>query len=308
MIVTHVLEPFPEDPRPVVLTIGNFDGVHLGHASILQHVATLAKKDDLPSIVLTFLNHPSTILRPNHPMFLLTTAPHKLQLLRSFGIDRVIMLPFTKEFSEQSAEQFLRDVHSKIPFRSLILGHDAKIGNDRQGNTPLLHRLAHELHFNLEFLPPVACAGEPISSSKIRKAISNEELDTAHKLLGRKYSVVGPVIHGEGNGHKLGYPTLNIDMQDIACPPFGVYIVTVKIGAHTYPGVANIGFAPTVRHDHIPLLEVHLLNHAENLYGQTVEVTFESFLRPERVFESLPLLQETIGQDVKAAKKYFHIP
>lgn len=304
MKVFESLEEIVRPFQPIILSIGNFDGVHLGHQLILKRVNTLARQDQIPSLVITFKNHPSTILRPNHPIPLLTAFPQKLYLLEEIGIDYVLALEFTKSLSKQSAEQFLRNIHAKLPFRRLILGQNAKLGNDQQGEGPLLVSLASELHFSTEFLFPEMCEQLPISSSRIRQAIQNEDLVGAKNCLGRNYSIYGKVLAGQGAGKRLGYPTANLTLKGLCYPPFGVYVVRVKTRNELFPGVANLGFAPTVRHDHIPLLETHLLDGSTD-YGEWIEVIFEEFLRPERSFGSLKELQEQIGKDVESAREYF---
>lgn len=299
------LDHLPDFIKPVFLTIGNFDGVHLGHQTILKSLQEGAAKELLHSCVITFSNHPSQVLRPNHPIPLLTSKEHKLKLLQAIGIDHVLMLDFDLAFSQQSAEAFLTKVHTLCPFRRLILGANAKLGNDRQGNTPLMQTIAQQKHFTLEFLPLEAVSKEPITSSRIREAIQCAELEKAAKLLGRKYSIMGEVIHGKGEGHKLGYPTLNLSLDGLCHPPLGVYPVTVLHGKTAYQGVANVGIAPTIRTDHIPLLEIHLLNENINLYGETIEVIFEDFFRPERTFATKAELTAQIAADVEQAKTFF---
>jgi riboflavin kinase/FMN adenylyltransferase len=299
----HELEPI----KPVFLTIGNFDGVHLGHQTILKNLQVSAALEQLPSCVITFSNHPSQILRPNHPIPLLTSREHKLKLLENLGVDIVFMLDFTLPFSQQSAESFLRNVHQVSTFRRLILGADAKLGNDRQGDTPLLHELGRQLHFSLDFLPLETAIEEPITSSRIRSAVQNADLATAAKLLGRKFSIMGNVMHGRREGHKLGYPTLNLGLEGMCHPPLGVYAVRVLHNDKTYPAVANLGIAPTVRNDHVPLLEVHLLDQKMDLYDQSIEVVFEELFRPERAFASTDELVAQIENDVQQAKAFFKL-
>lgn len=301
------LDHLPEFIKPVFLTIGNFDGVHLGHRTILKSLKEGAAQEQLHSCVITFSNHPSSILRPNHPQALLTSKEHKLRLLEKIGIDHVIVLDFTLTFSQSSAEAFLTKLHSLCPFRRLILGANAKLGNDRQGNTPLMQTIAQNQHFSLEFLPLESSDEEPITSSRIRSAIQCAELEKAAKLLGRKYSILGEVLHGRGEGHTLGYPTLNLSLEGLCHPPLGVYPVTVIHKRTVYQGVANVGIAPTVRSDHIPLLEVYLLDENVELYGQIVEVTFEDFFRPERAYGTKEELVAQIAADVDQAKAFFNL-
>lgn len=287
---------------PCILTLGNFDGVHLGHQYLLDKAKERARQMKLKLGVVTFKNHPSTILRPNHPTLLLTSPEHKLALLEKQGVDFVLSLPFTMEVSKLSAEAFLGSLHEKLPFRTLILGFNALLGNDRLGNVPELLRVGQKHHFNIEFLDPYLVDNEPISSSKIRTSVQTDDLDLAEKLLGRKFSVFSPVMNDTLQETITGFKTAHIDMKGLICPPYGVYAITAITKAFTSKGIANIGFAPTFRHDHHPLLEVHLFHDPVQLKGQWMEVVFEVFLRPEQVFTSTDALKEQITKDIAQAK------
>jgi riboflavin kinase / FMN adenylyltransferase len=311
MKILHSLEKPADLSQPVILTIGNFDGVHLGHQAILNAVKTKGEIEKLPCALITFENHPSTILRPNHPIPLLTSIDHKLKLFQDLNIAIAIILNFTLPFSQQSAETFLKSVYRALPFRELILGHDAKLGNDRQGDSPVIHELARQLHFLLSFLPAVTSNGEAISSSRIRRAIQTADLKEGEKLLGRPYSVVGKALTSVGEAGAV-----HLSLKNLCAPPFGVYTVQLKTdagagvsaSARTFPAIANVGVAPTVRHDHEPLLELHVLHPHPDFYGQIVEVTFLEFLRPEEIFPSRDALKEQIAKDISQAKTYFKIP
>lgn len=220
MKIYESLESLPELPSPVILTIGQFDGVHLGHQKILMQVRDLAHIDSIPSTIFTFKNHPSKILHPNHPVSLLTTFAQKMELIEKLGIDIVIAVEFTKIFSEQYAETFLKKLLNKLVFRRLILGYDAKIGHDRQGKTPLMHELSQKLHFQLEFLDPVLLHGQPISSSRIRQAIHEADFALAEECLGRLYIVEGV--------SKIESPQIfSVNLPDICLPAQGIYNVMV---------------------------------------------------------------------------------
>lgn len=287
-----------------VLTLGNFDGVHLGHKAILKRVVELSNFHHFSPSVITFKNHPSALFKPNHVVSLLTSPEHKVKLLEETGVERIFMLEFDQQFANQSAEEFLTHVMNVNPFRYLVLGYDAKIGKDRQGDGELIHSLSKKMHFIVEYLAPYAVdTGEIVSSSLIRKCVQENDLKKAEKLLGRPYSILAPVSPGLGKGKRIGFPTANVEIAALCHPAFGVYAVTVVLGEKRFPGVANLGFAPTVRSDHKPLLEVHLFDMNENIYGQYVEVIFHELIRPEKRFEDIENLKKQITEDIGCAKK-----
>lgn len=295
------LESLPEN-LACILTLGNFDGVHLGHKYILERAKDRARQMKLPVGVITFENHPSSVLRPNHPVLLLSSQLHKLALLKEQNVDFVLSLPFTEELSKMSAEAFLGSLHEKLPFRTLILGFNALLGNDRLGNVPELLRIGQKHHFTVEYLDPYLIDNEPVSSTKIRSLVQTDDLERAEKLLGRKFSVYGPILNDTMQETITGCKTAHIDMKGHLCPPYGVYAITAVTESFTSKGIANLGLAPTFRHDHHPLLEVHLFHEPVQLKGQWVEVIFDVFLRPEQVFHDLEALKEQIAKDIAQAK------
>lgn len=292
----------PVCEKPFFLTIGNFDGVHLGHQALLKALQENARKDQVLSSVITFSNHPSTVLQPNHRKPLILSKEHKINLLDKIGIDYVFMVEFTLPFSHQSAEEFLRKIHALCPFRRLILGQNAKLGNDRQGDSPLMHRLANELHYTLDFLPLESLTSEPISSSRIRAAIQNAEFLKAKALLGRRYSIVGKAIHGKEHTTKSGYSTLNFSLKGLCHPPPGIYAVNVLYSQQIYQAVAVLSLASHDRMDLIPQLEIYLMNRNLDLYDQTFEIIFEEFIRPERIFRTQEELNSQFSKDMEQAK------
>ena len=195
-VLTTLDQYLAEGVQPAVLTVGNFDGVHLGHQSILKKVVELSQSRHLLSSVITFKNHPISVLRPHYPLHLLTTPEHKLKLLEALGIDIAFVLEFDQALSEQSALAFLTQAKKAIPFRYLILGYDFKLGKDRQGDQVYIRELASEMHFSVDYLKPFCIDGQPVSSSFIRKCVQEDDLETAHKLLGRPYSIYTQVQDG----------------------------------------------------------------------------------------------------------------
>jgi len=305
MRIVHSLEEIPGFSSPIVLSIGNFDGLHIGHQAVLNHLLKKTKDQHAISAVLTFSNHPSTVLRPSHPTSLLCSIPHKMHLLSQTGIDLTILLPFTTSFSEQTAETFLRTIRQVLPFRFLILGSDAHMGKNRDGDRETVTSLSHSFGFSVEYLSDCYYHGERISSSLIRHHIQKGDFSHAAALLGRPYTIYGPVLKGQGKGASLGFPTANLAVENLCLPPLGVYAVEVSVGGKEHRGIANLGFAPTMRQEASPLLEVHLFEHHEMLYEQTIDVRFLRFIRPERRFHSLEELKNQIALDVTEAKRSF---
>lgn len=300
-IITSLTDKIP-DLKPAILTVGNFDGIHLGHRAVLERLGILAKNQNGHSVVLTFSNHPSEVLRPGEKVLRLCTPKHKLRLLEELGIDAVILLVFSKEFSEQTAELFLKKLHDAIQFQHLVLGHDAVMGKDRQGNPQKIRDLAKKNHFQVEYISPVEIEGIPVSSSLIRQFVQKGEFASAEKMLGRKFSIYSTVETGGGKGKSIGFPTANIETEGLCLPPMGVYAVKVRYAGRELSGVANLGYAPTVRHDHKAILEVHLFEHDADIYGEEVEVIFYHFIREEKKFPNLEHLKHQIEHDIKTAK------
>lgn len=299
-IITDITQ-FPK--HPVVLTIGNFDGVHKGHQSVLNRLKQVAADRHEYKAAITFNNHPSQVLRPAQPVKLITTLSHRLKLFRDQHLDYLLLLEFTKEFSQQSAEDFLRKMKSYIAFSHLILGHDAALGRDRQGDPGTITKLSKELGFTVEYIDEWMANGTQVSSSVIRRCVQEGDFLKIEQLLGRPYSIMGEVVHGEKQGKKLGYPTANLDVSQLCLPPLGVYAVTMNYQNKILKGVANLGIAPTMRSNPVPVLEVHLFQPKDNLYGEQVEVYFQGYIRPEKKFESPEQLKAAIADDVKTAHR-----
>lgn len=298
MRIVEELEAIGPIDHPTALTIGFFDGVHLGHQAIIH-----ALKKVGTAACITFSNHPSGVL--DKPKPLITTPEQKARLLHRAGVDLLIMLPFTKELSLLTPRQFLIEIQKNLPFDELILGYDAHIGHKRSGTPVVMKRLAKELGFKLTYLPPTKLGQEPISSSRVRTAIHQGNLKEIEALLGRPLSYLSTITRGRRVGEELGYPTANLEVEGSLTPPYGVYAVTLTKDKETYSGVANLGVAPTMRKERRPLLEVHLFNFHEELYDSEVEVTLHHFLRPEIKFNSTEKLRQQIAADVAAAEDYF---
>jgi riboflavin kinase / FMN adenylyltransferase len=304
MKVLPSLQAFQKRDRPVALTIGNFDGVHRGHLALIRRLKEVAQGLHGDDIVFSFNNHPVEVLRPGHHVARLCTPEHKIQLLQNAQVGTLVLATFDKAFAEQTPEQFMESLCSRCKLGALLLGHDAHIGKDRSGDRSVMEKLAAHHGVQLEYIPQLSVDGNPVSSSQIRALIGQGALDEASQLLGRPYSIYTTTRVGLGLGKKIGFPTLNMDVEGLCLPPLGVYAVLVRIEDTFLEGVANLGVAPTVRKDNRPLLEVHLLQYHEKIdLTQGLEVIFRAYIRPEMQFHSIADLQSQIAQDVQTARR-----
>ncbi len=284
------------------ISVGNFDGVHLGHQAILKRLKEAVLPDG-ESVVITFSNHPAEILRPEEKPLLLCSLQHRLKIIEELGIDTVAVLTFTKEFSQQTADKFLLDIASRLPFTHLILGPDARMGKDRTGDKKLLLELAKKLQFHLEFLEKYTINDQRVSSTHIRAFVRQGNLIEASKMLGRDFSVYQPVKSGQGIGKKIGFPTINCAVDGLCLPPLGVYAVRIRYEGRLIDGVANLGMAPTVRQDAKTILEAHLFDDSINILdGTWVEIILIQYIRPEHRFNSLEELKMQIDNDTQTAQ------
>lgn len=301
MQILEQLEEYTQPRNPVVLTIGNFDGMHRGHCAVLRHARSLAGQEG-ELIVLTFRNHPSEILRPEQPTLLLNTLAHKLLLLEELGVNRTILLSFTRYLAQHSAASFIESIRQFIPFSHLVLGHDATLGRDRQGDRETMHALGNQWGFTVHYLDEYRFEGQLVSSTQIRNLLQQGNLKQVEILLNRPYSIYASVSCGIGKGKQIGFPTANLDVSGLCLPPLGVYAIEAIKNSHSIFGIANLGIAPTVRTDGKTILEVHLFDEKEQLYGEYLEVIFKQFIRPEKKFQNLKELQQQIHFDIEFVK------
>jgi riboflavin kinase / FMN adenylyltransferase len=324
-IITH-LESFPESEKDsLVLALGNFDGLHLGHQKLLNHVIQEARKGEARAGILTFQEHPQQVLHPDARPPLLTSVDHKLFLLEEFGIDFCFLLHFTENISRMEPRAFVREIlMDRLHIREVCLGYNARFGRDRKGDTRLMKRLAEEFGFQFTEIGPVEVRGEVVSSSRIRRLIGAGRFGEARDCLGRPFSVVGKVVRGAGRGRQLGYPTANLEVEGEVLPPYGIYPVKVRVltfrkitdpageilefsGASPgswLEGVLSYGFRPTFEKDAIQAVaEVLVMDFEGDLVGKTLEVIFYPRLREEIVFKNPESLKEQIAKDVVEAKK-----
>jgi len=297
----------------LVLTLGSFDGVHLGHQRILAELMRVAQKngkidsENTPgtTAVMTFRPHPREFFSAKHAPNLLTTEQKKLELLDQSGVDVVFILPFDEKIAHLDPSVFVEEIIvGACHARALVIGHDFHFGRDAQGNYDLLCETGTRLGFQVMQVPPFIIQGERVSSTAIRERLLEGDLDKAETFLGRKYSVRGEVIEGRGIGVSLGFPTANILPHHSAVPAQGVYAAEILINGRCYPGAVNIGIAPTLKNEGT-IIEAFLINFDENIRGRTIEVVFHKRLRPEKKFPSPEALAEAIHRDVETIRTYF---
>jgi riboflavin kinase/FMN adenylyltransferase len=256
-------------------------------------------------VVVTFDPHPEKILRPEKAPHLLTATPHKIALIRTLGVRHLLIIPFNKQFAATEPEAFAQELarHSK-PLREICVGHEWSFGKNRRGNLELLTQLGAKFDFNVVGIPPVKVNGEIVSSTAIRRAVEAGDLEKAATMLGREYTILGTVVHGDDLGKKIGFPTANLSAHSEKFPPNGVYFAEAKLDGVVYPGVANLGYRPTVssgKSDRI--LEIHLLDFDHDIYGKDLEMRFVRYLRPEAKFENVDALVRQIERDAQKARE-----
>jgi riboflavin kinase/FMN adenylyltransferase len=297
-----------ELPHGGVATIGNFDGVHRGQRAILDLVMARAGELGVPAVVVTFDPHPLTVLSPERAPVPLTTPKQKEALLAETGVSNMLVVRFTPEFSRVPARQFVREfLHQKLALQEVYVGEDFVFGHQREGNLELLREMGGELGFAAHGVPEVAWGGERISSTRIRRALSEGKTAEAAEMLGRPYSIAGTIARGDRMGQKLGWPTINVASENKLLPADGVYACRVYFPSYpaTFDGVTNIGTRPTVYENYQRVVESHILDFKANVYGQRVEVQFHKRLREERIFPTVMDLSAQIGRDVEATREYF---
>lgn len=298
----EVTEVFPTP----ILTMGNFDGVHFGHQQIFQLVRERAQHLQGTSMVSTFDPHPQKVLFPDREFFLINHIEEKIEILRQIGIDVLVCMKFTRAFSQQNPEDFVREVLvNTLHVHEIYVGYDSRFGQHQQGDPEALIRWGQIYGFGVTIIPPINKDGIIVSSTKIRQLIRQGNVEEAGRLLNRPYAIDGHVIPGARRGSTiLGYPTANLEILHELIPQRGVYICQVLWKELSYPAVVNIGVNPTFHHQHTSV-EVHLLDFQGNLYGERLKVIFLKRIRDEISFPDHKALAAQIAQDVWAAKVYF---
>jgi riboflavin kinase / FMN adenylyltransferase len=292
--------------RPTVLTLGVFDGLHLGHQLVMRTVVERARELGAVPTVITFDPHPRAVLHPESAPPLLQTLDQKVEGFGVLGIEQTIVIAFTKEFSLIRAEDFLRDaVKERLQAKEVYLGRGFAFGHNREGNIDLLKRVSTELGFFADEVPEVRLRGQRVSSSKIRKLLAEGNVNLARRMLGRPYGVEGRIEHGSERGHQLGFPTANLHPRNRVIPKNGVYVTGTLIEGQWRRSVTNVGLRPTFGAETEPSVETFVMNWAGDLYGDVLRVRFLQRLRDERKFGSLDELKEQINRDVSRAEAYF---
>lgn len=290
-----------------VLTIGNFDGVHLGHRALLDELKGKARELGLPATVLTFEPHPRELFAPDQAPARLSSLRDKIELLAEAGIDRVHVCRFDRKLAGLTADEFIdRILVRGLAVKHLIIGDDFRFGKARGGDFPLLQRAGAERGFVVEAMHTVSCDDVRVSSSAVREALATGNIERAEALLGRPFVIAGRVMGGRRIGRSIGFPTANIQVRRKRLPLSGVFAVTVLgLGDKALPGAANIGVRPTLAEGLQPVLEVHLLDFDGDIYGRHVDVNFLHKLRDEAKFDSLDALKQQIARDVADIRAYF---
>lgn len=291
-------------PPPSVISPGNHDGVHLGHRALISAACQQAAPRGHRVVVLTFDPHPARVLAPEHAPPLLTTHARRAELLRGAGADAVVVQPFDSELASWSPERFVEELLvGRLGARGLVVGPDFRFGRKRAGDVDTLRRLGSRHGFDVVEVPPVTRDGEPVSSSNVRRALQEGDVERAAAMLGRFHDLDGVVIKGDQRGRSIGFPTANLECDPVLHPPDGVYAVVTRrleAGAPIWQGVANLGVRPTFQAGRS--VEVHLLDVAPELYGARLRVGFVKRLRGEKRFDGLDALKAQIARDVESAR------
>ena len=291
-----------------VVTVGTFDGVHKGHQDIIAKVNKESRRLGAASVLSTFEPHPRLVIQRKNlpPITLLTTMDEKIHALQNLGIDCLVVSEFTREFASTPAELFVREtLVKKIKMRSIVIGHDHAFGRNREGDENLLKTLGRELDFQVHVVKPRKFDDGVISSSSIRRALQDGDIEQANKYLGRAYSVGGQVVKGREQGRKLGFPTANIHIgrESKLAPKPGIYATSVVVSGRSYKSVTYIGARPTFQGDEL-VVEVHIDDFDKDIYGEQITINFHSFLRNDQQFFSKEELAKSIKQDKKNALKF----
>jgi riboflavin kinase/FMN adenylyltransferase len=292
--------------RPTVLTLGVFDGLHLGHQRIMQTVVERARAVDAIPTAITFDPHPRAVLYPESAPPLLQTLDQRLANFGVLGIGQAIVIRFNREFAAQDAEEFLQNVvHQRLQAKEVYLGKGFAFGNNRAGNIELLRRMSARLGFFADEVPEVCLRRTRISSSKIRALLAEGKVNLARRMLGRPYGIEGQIIHGARRGRTIGFPTANLKPRNRVVPKFGVYATATLISGEWRRSITNVGVRPTFENESEPSIETYVFDYDGDLYGDVLRVRFLHRIRDEKKFAGIEELKAQIQKDTKRALLYF---
>lgn len=305
--ILQVFRSFSDYPseKPLALSLGMFDGVHLGHKCIIDELKKVGSDNNLETAILTFWPHPRFVFNPNEDLKLLNILEEKTLLMEKYGINNLFLKEFDEEFRNLTGEEFVRRILiDKLNVKYLIIGYDHSFGKNKSGNFELLQRLSKELDFEVEQMEAINIHENNISSTKIRNALLKGNILEANEMLGYSYSVSGTVVHGKKLGRTIGYPTANIETENLKLlPKKGAYIVEVFINNKQYKGMLSVGTNPTVNGEKLTV-EVYILNFEGDIYGEKITVNFRDFLHEEIKFEGLEKLIEKLNEDKRLTENF----
>jgi len=295
------LNDIVEFDRETAVTFGVFDGIHLGHQAVIKTLLKRAAHNNLMSVLVGFYPHPLAFLAPDRCPPILTPLSKRVEILQQFGIDEIVMLSFDAQIASMSPESFVeRVLLEKCRARHVVVGYACQFGKDRAGNAERLVALSQGYPFDVSIVPPTEVDGASVHSTRIREALAQGDLERSSQLLGRPYSLIGNVVHGDGRGRQIGFPTANIETQNQVYPPNGVYAIRAKLEERWLDGVLNIGIRPTFNGMTIQV-EGHFFNFNEIIYGKPIEIFFVEKIRSERKFPNPEFLIQQIQRDIAAA-------
>jgi riboflavin kinase/FMN adenylyltransferase len=307
-ITPYSLNDIVEFDRETAVTFGVFDGIHLGHQAVINTLLKHAAHDNLASVLVGFYPHPLAFLAPERCPPLLTPLPKRVEILQQFGVDEIVMLSFDAQIASMSPEAFVeRVLLEKCRAKHVVVGYACQFGKNRAGNAERLVELSNGYAFDVSVVPPTEIDGAPVHSTRIREALAQGDLRQSAQLLGRPYSLIGKVVHGDGRGREIGFPTANIETQNQVYPPNGVYAIRAKLEERWLDGVLNIGMRPTFNGVNIQV-EGHFFNFDEIIYGKLVEIFFVKKIRSERKFPNIEFLVQQIQRDIAAATEILASP
>jgi riboflavin kinase/FMN adenylyltransferase len=302
MKVLKGMEDIPLEFRDSFITIGNFDGVHRGHQFLFKTLIQEARQENRKTLVITFDPHPKKLLHPDRrPFYLITTLEEKIRLIEKLGIDAIMVIPFSLEFSETTADEFVHHIlWDKLHIRKIYIGHDYTFGRNKEGDEAFLSALGRKLGFEVSIMNAFTIDDMVISSTCLRYAILTGDVKKSAEILGRPYNLSGIVIEGSRRGGTLGFPTANIKPVKVLIPANGVYAAVINMGGDRYQGVLNVGYNPTFADEKLSI-EVHILDFKDNIYGKNLEILFIDRIRDEIKFDSPDSLVRQIRQDIDQA-------